>query len=52
MDAGEIVSATLKREFSEETLGGVNHDALESLWKTGTELYRFKLSIYSYLVGR
>ncbi|KAK6737888.1 hypothetical protein RB195_020159 [Necator americanus] len=40
VDAGEQVSETLKREFSEETLGGKVRSELEQLWKKGRELYR------------
>ncbi|VDO48003.1 unnamed protein product [Haemonchus placei] len=40
VDAGEVVSETLKREFSEETLGGKVHSELDTLWENGRELYR------------
>ncbi|RCN25620.1 hypothetical protein ANCCAN_28666 [Ancylostoma caninum] len=40
VDAGEQVSDTLKREFSEETLGGKARAELEQLWNNGRELYR------------
>ncbi|EPB74034.1 hydrolase, NUDIX family [Ancylostoma ceylanicum] len=40
VDAGEQVSDTLKREFSEETLGGKARAELEQLWSNGRELYR------------
>lgn len=40
VDAGEQVSDTLKREFSEETLGGKARAELEQLWSKGRELYR------------
>ncbi|KAJ1346136.1 putative nudix hydrolase 6 [Parelaphostrongylus tenuis] len=40
VDAGEEVSQTLKREFSEETLGGKIRSELDQLWKSGRELYR------------
>ncbi|CAI5440881.1 unnamed protein product [Caenorhabditis angaria] len=42
VDAGENVSETLKREFSEEAMSGVNVDAkdLKKLWENGRELYR------------
>ncbi|WKX95110.1 hypothetical protein Q1695_011960 [Nippostrongylus brasiliensis] len=40
VDAGEQVSQTLKREFSEETLGGDFREELEQLWENGRELYR------------
>uniref|UniRef100_A0A7E4VEJ4 Nudix hydrolase domain-containing protein n=1 Tax=Panagrellus redivivus TaxID=6233 RepID=A0A7E4VEJ4_PANRE len=39
VDAGETVSATLKREFTEEALNNVSAEALEDLWKNGTTLY-------------
>uniref|UniRef100_A0A0K0DH98 Nudix hydrolase domain-containing protein n=1 Tax=Angiostrongylus cantonensis TaxID=6313 RepID=A0A0K0DH98_ANGCA len=40
VEAGEEVSQTLKREFSEETLDGKIRSELEQLWKNGRELYR------------
>ncbi|KAI6184321.1 Nudix hydrolase domain-containing protein [Aphelenchoides bicaudatus] len=40
VDAGEKVSATLKREFTEEALDGVNDEQLDSLWTKGTEIYK------------
>ncbi|CAJ0585554.1 unnamed protein product, partial [Mesorhabditis spiculigera] len=40
VDAGENVSATLKREFSEEALGGKKTDELKELWTRGKELYK------------
>lgn len=39
VDAGEEVSATLKREFTEETLDGVDNEQLKSLWNKGNKLY-------------
>uniref|UniRef100_A0A915BTA8 Nudix hydrolase domain-containing protein n=1 Tax=Parascaris univalens TaxID=6257 RepID=A0A915BTA8_PARUN len=40
VDAGEKVSATLKREFTEEALKGVSSVEMESLWAKGVELFR------------
>ncbi|CAJ0959795.1 unnamed protein product, partial [Mesorhabditis belari] len=40
VDAGEEISATLKREFSEEALGGKDLRQLDALWKNKKELYR------------
>ncbi|CAJ0605328.1 unnamed protein product [Cylicocyclus nassatus] len=40
VDAGEIVSETLKREFSEETMGGKMEAQMEELWKEGVEIYK------------
>ena len=40
VDAGETVSATLKREFTEEALGNVSQESLDELWKNGVELYK------------
>lgn len=38
MDPGEEVSATLKREFGEEALGGKTID-MGKVWKNGKRLY-------------
>ncbi|KAI6178869.1 Nudix hydrolase domain-containing protein [Aphelenchoides besseyi] len=40
VDAGEEVSATLKREFTEETLNNVENKEIESLWKKGVQIYK------------
>uniref|UniRef100_A0A914CXA9 Nudix hydrolase domain-containing protein n=1 Tax=Acrobeloides nanus TaxID=290746 RepID=A0A914CXA9_9BILA len=40
VDPGEDVNETLKREFTEEALDGIDDKTLEELWKTGVELYR------------
>lgn len=40
VDPGEAVFETLKREFTEEALDGIDDNALEELWKNGVELYR------------
>ena len=40
VDPGEDVNETLKREFTEEALDGIDDKTLEKLWKTGVELYR------------
>ncbi|VDP18871.1 unnamed protein product [Heligmosomoides polygyrus] len=40
VDAGEQVSQTLQREFSEETLGGKARSELNDLWQHGRELYK------------
>lgn len=40
VDAGEEISSTLKREFSEEALGGRDHCELQTLWDNKKELYR------------
>lgn len=37
---GEQVSATLKREFTEEALDGVDDKELEKLWSNGTTVYK------------
>ncbi|KAI6243004.1 Hydrolase, NUDIX family [Aphelenchoides fujianensis] len=39
VDAGEEISATLKREFTEETLDNVNNEEIESLWSKGVKIY-------------
>ncbi|KJH47303.1 hydrolase, NUDIX family [Dictyocaulus viviparus] len=40
VDAGEEVSQTLLREFSEETLGGKDRYEIKQLWNNGVELYK------------
>lgn len=40
VDPGEDVSATLKREFTEEALDNITDEKLDALWKTGVEIYR------------
>ncbi|KAK5978766.1 putative nudix hydrolase 6 [Trichostrongylus colubriformis] len=40
VEAGEQVSETLKREFTEEALGGKARSELDRLWAAGQELYR------------
>ncbi|KAL3995113.1 NUDIX domain family protein [Acanthocheilonema viteae] len=40
VDSGEDVQETLKREFTEEALGGKNYPELDMLWRKGVELYR------------
>ena len=37
---GEDVLDTLKREFAEEALDGVDNKTFEELWKNGVEIYR------------
>ncbi|VDN52469.1 unnamed protein product [Dracunculus medinensis] len=40
IDPGEMVSHTLKREFTEEVLDGIDDKRLNSFWEKGVELYR------------
>ncbi|PIC46828.1 hypothetical protein B9Z55_006394 [Caenorhabditis nigoni] len=41
VDAGEHVSQTLQREFTEEAMNGnIDKDSLKELWSDGKELYR------------
>lgn len=40
VDAGEEVSETLKREFTEETLDGVESADIKHLWKKGKLVYK------------
>jgi len=40
VDPNEHVSATLKREFTEEALNGVDDKTLEKLWSKGKPIYR------------
>jgi ADP-ribose pyrophosphatase len=40
VDPGEQVSATLKREFTEEALNGVDDKQLDELWSKATPIYK------------
>lgn len=40
VDAGEQVSATLKREFTEEALSGFEDSQLDKLWSKGVPIYK------------
>jgi hypothetical protein len=40
VDAGEQVSETLKREFTEEALDGVDDKQLDVLWSKGKPIYK------------
>lgn len=40
VDKGEKVSATLKREFTEEALNGVDDKELDELWSKGVTIYK------------
>ncbi|CAI4232772.1 unnamed protein product [Auanema sp. JU1783] len=40
VDAGEVISETLRREFAEEALDCQDVSKIKSLWNHGTELYK------------